>query len=41
MLVYYALHVAFTGRAAKGSGKPPIVRVVEGEFVAGSAATGG
>lgn len=41
MLVYYAMHVAFTGRAAKGSGKPPIVRVVEGEFVAGSAAAGG
>jgi len=38
MLVYYAMHMAFTGRAAKGSGYAPLVRVVQGEFV--PAATG-
>lgn len=40
MLVYYAMHMAFTGRAAKGSGRPPIVRVVGGKFVAGNATSG-
>lgn len=39
MLVYFAMHMAMTGRAAKGSGQAPLVRVVEGEFVSGSAAS--